>query len=184
MGMLSHAEEATPPCRSLGEYVRLLLREVERHDPLARARIAAVVERRRAWITLDAETVEVSLRNGRLSVRKPVSRAPSGEGRTSRVCTLDLLDAHIEVTEAVLSGALELTGSLDDVTRMSMAIEVLIDASARIPAMRRLADDFRNDPCREAPEMPLHLFGHRVRLGLTASSAAELSLLERLGLLP
>ncbi|MGQ0649317.1 MAG: hypothetical protein ACT4P7_17330 [Gemmatimonadaceae bacterium] len=174
----------SPPCRSLGEYVRLLLRALARDDAAAYRRIGEIVGTRRAWLTLDDETYEVSMRDGRLSVRKPSTRHPHGRGRTSRLCTFDLLDGHAEVSEAVLAGALELVGSLDDVTRMSLAIEVLLDASARHPSLRRIAGDYRADPCREPPRaasLPSHAV---TRVRLTASSSRELAMLRRLGLLP
>lgn len=178
------ANAPLPPCRSLGEYVRLLLRELARHDPAAYRRIGQVVGTRRAWLTLDDETFEVAMRGGRLSVRKPSDRRPDGVGRTSRSCTFDLLDGHLEVSEAVLKGSLELVGSLDDVTRMSLAIELLLDASARVPSLRRVASDYRADPCRVAPaaaSLPCH---PAARIGLTVSSSHEFAMLQRLGLLP
>lgn len=136
------------PCRTLGEYVAELVRRLGEAEPGALERLREVVGARRARITLDNEAVEVSFGAGGLHVEPAGPGTADGEGRTDRVTTLDLLDGYLEVTDALLDGWLEARGPLDDVTRMFQAIEILLDASSRVPALQELASDYRNDPCR------------------------------------
>jgi hypothetical protein len=172
----------SPPCRTLAEYVRELVSRLAAADPAALTRLRAIVAERRARITLDAETVLVRFGARGLSVRTAKRGAADGSGRTDRATTLDLLDGYVEVTEAVLAGRLELTGSIEDVSRMGQAIELLLDVAARTPALQALADDYRRDPCRPGvtPRRPPRdtpaIFG--------APSDAERALLARHDLLP
>lgn len=171
-----------PPCRTLAQYIRELLRVVRAADHPAFARLLMLVGDRRASIVMGSERALMSARDGRVSVRASTApyRGPN-LGLTSRRTVLRLLDGYVEVSAALLGGELEMTGTIDDVGRMAMAIEIILDVSARSPELQRLARDFRADPChpverelwRDAPRRP----------SLTSSSPAELVLLARLGLL-
>jgi len=66
-----------------------------------------------------------------------------GEGATSRETVVALLDGRLEVTDAILQGYLRVTGAADDVSRMFVAIEILLDVSARAPALQALAETLR-----------------------------------------
>ena len=137
----------------------------------------------RARLRLDDEAVDVWFEPGGLRVEAPGDEPVDGEGETDRATVLDLLDGHLEVTDAILDGRLRIHGELDEIARMFAAIEILLDGSARAPALQRLARDFRDDPAREPPTAPRR----RSRRGPwhpTGPDAAELELLERLGLLP
>lgn len=100
----------------------------------------------------------------------------------SRRGVLRLLDGYLEVSDALLQGELEVVGSIEDVSRMMLAIEILLDAAARTPELQDLATAFRRDPCRPH-EGELWREHCVARDGVTASSPAELRLLSRLGLL-
>ena len=141
----------TVGCRSLREYVELLYSRLNTVDSAAAHRIRRVVGARRARITLDEESVDVYFSRGRLHVTAPGKGPVDGTGRTTRQVTLDLIDGYLEITTAVLDGRLELTGSLDAIVRMDLALEVLLDSATRAPALQQLAQDFRDDPCRAAP---------------------------------
>jgi hypothetical protein len=194
MGELTHVSGgrtgAPVPCRTLAEYLREIVRRVGESDPAALERLRAVVGGRRARLTLDAERATVAFtrrgfvaRNERGGAARPNAPRRAGEGATTRRATLALLDGWQEVSEAVVLGELEMRGSIEDVTRMGVAIEIVLDVAARSPALQRLAADYRADPCRQ-PAVPWD--AHRRRgfeRRMTESSEAELALLERLGLL-
>ncbi|HVL97826.1 MAG TPA: hypothetical protein VM324_00845 [Egibacteraceae bacterium] len=172
-----------PPHRTLGEYVGELVRRLGDADAAALARLRAVVGSRQARITLDDETVDVAFTAAGLVAAPAAAGAqPDGHGATDRATVLHLLDGYLEVTEAVLTGRLRVQASDEAAVRMLQAIEILLDASARSPALQDLARDFRSDPGRAgrptapAPRPPTRYPGGRAE--------AEDRLLERLDLLP
>jgi len=180
---LSSARADAPPYRTLAEYVRELVGRLGEADADAAARLRDAVAGRRARIRLDDEAVDVAFRDARLEVRKSGGRHVDGEGATDRGTVLDLMDGWIEVKDAILDGRLEVRGTPEDVHRIFVAIEILLDASARAPALQRLGRDFRGDPCRPPRGRPRPAtrsapwFPPRVE-------EAEEAMLERLGLLP
>lgn len=171
--------------RSLGEFIAGLVDELGAGDPVALLRLRAIVENRRARIRLDRETVTLHFEGAALMIDQGEttgrSMAIDGEGSTSRQTVLDLLDARIEVFQAVLGGHLQLRGNGDSVVRICLAIEILLDASARVPGIRRLAEAFR----RQAPA-PASLSWPRMPLGWVSTdpAPAEMALLKELDLLP
>jgi hypothetical protein len=54
-----------------------------------------------------------------------------------------ILDAGLEVTDALVDGDIDLRGSTEAVSLMIMAIDILVDAATRVPALRSLADRYR-----------------------------------------
>jgi hypothetical protein len=140
------------PCRSLGEYVTLLLSRLEAEEPAAAARIRDAVGDRSACLTLDDERVEVRFEGSQLVVRSTLNTDQDGSGLTSRAATLDLIGGYLEVTDAVLDGRLDLIGTIDDIAAIGQAIEMLIDGSSRVPGLQRLARDFWVEPCRPKVE--------------------------------
>lgn len=176
-------EQPAPPCRTLAEYVAELIARLDSADPAAVARMRAVVGARRARIRLDDEIVDVAFdASGALQVAQP-SGAVDGEGATDRQTVLDILDAYVEVTDAILDGRLAIVGATGDVARMFVAIEILLDGSTRIPSLQRLARDFREDPCRE-PRRPPTRRSRPTRWHPSGGDASELSVLDRHDLLP
>jgi hypothetical protein len=166
-----------PPCRTLAEYVTELIGRLGDADAAALARMRAVVDGRRARIVLDDEAVDVRFGGDALVVEAAGGGAVDGEGVTDRAATLELMDGYLEVTDAILDGRLDVTGTVDDVERMFRAIEILLDVAARAPRLQDLAADYRADPCRaprRSPPPPPP----------AATGESERALLERLGLLP
>jgi hypothetical protein len=163
-------------CLTLAEYVAALVAELALAEPGAEARLRRVVGRRRARIQLDEEAVDAWFSgDGTLSVAtSSAGAAVDGAGYTDRATVLDLLDGYLEVTTAISSGRLAVTGKAEDVVRMFQAIEILLDASARVPGLQRTALDFRDDPCREERFSP-----RRAR-----TEAAEVELLLRIDTMP
>jgi hypothetical protein len=166
-----------PPCRTLAEYVAELIGRLGDADAGALARMRTVVDGRRARLVLDKEVVDVRFAGETLLVEPAGTTAADGEGVTDRATTLELMDGYLEVTDAILDGRLDVTGTVDDVERMFLAIEILLDVAARAPRLQALAADYRADPCRaprRAPPPPPP----------AATGESERALLERLGLLP
>lgn len=174
--------EAVPD--TLAQYVAALIDELGKAHPLMLARMRLLVGRRRARIVLDDEAVDVYFRPEGLHVQPATTMTGelSGEGATDTATVLALLDGYIEVSAAIIGDRLRVYGREDEVVRMFMAIELLLDASPRTPALQSLAARFR-----------------RERRGRVASSASdvkpvawypfspeptELQLLDKLDLLP
>ena len=68
-----------------------------------------------------------------------------GADRPDSRTVLDLLNGYLEVNEAILSGRLEVLGNANDVSRMFVAIDILLDASSRTPELHELARSFEAD---------------------------------------
>jgi hypothetical protein len=101
------------------------------------------------------------------------------------VATLDLLDGYLEVTAAVLDGALEVVGDIPAIVAIGQALEILLDGAARIPSLQLLARDFRDDPCRPAPPShPAGPIGRRTPFYPDPPTVEERRLLAKLDLLP
>jgi hypothetical protein len=159
------------------------VRRLGEADPAAVERMRRTVGARRARLRLDDEAVDVWFEPDGLRVEPPGDEPVDGEGETDRATVLDLLDGHLEVTDAILDGRLRVSGAVDEIARMFAAIEILLDGSARAPALQRLARDFRDDPSREPPPAP-HRRSRRGPWHPQGPDDAELELLARLGLLP
>jgi hypothetical protein len=136
-------------------------------------RLRLAVEGRTARITLDDETVMVSMSGGELLVGpdRPGTEV-DGSGSTTSGVVLDILDANLEASTAVERGLIEVIGAHQQTTRLFHAVELLLDASSRVPELRRLAAEFRS--ARAASP--------RAALGAAPGLAAELELLDGLGL--
>jgi len=68
-----------------------------------------------------------------------------GWGATDSATVLALLDGVLEISDAILDGYLRVTGAAQDITRFFLAVEILLDASPRVPALQKLADRFRDE---------------------------------------
>jgi hypothetical protein len=145
------------------------------HDRFgAGRRLRQVVDGYRARIVLDGEAVLVSMDHGEMTIGPDDPHAAvDGWGSTATEVVLAILAADIEVAEAVERGQLQVVGSTDAVTRMFHAIELLLDGSARVPELRRLAARFID----EAGTTPLSASAP------TDVTLIEEAMLQRLGLL-
>ena len=160
---------------TLSEYVSALIARMGEADPEALARMQRAVGRRRARITLDDEAVDVAFEPRGLDVQPATSATRiDGDGGSDRRTVLALLDGHIEVTEAIMQGRLRVTGAAADVSRMFLAIEILLDVAARSPALQALADTLRAE-MRAAPTV--------TAAAPTPPPRREAEMLARLGLL-
>ena len=180
--------ELSPPGgagRTLGGYVSALIAALGRTDPAALARMQEIVGGRRARIQLDDEEVEVCFVTGTLVVElgRGLS-AVDGMGSTDRATVLDLMDGHLEVSDAISAGRLDLAADVDAVAAMFAAIEILLDASSRSPELQALAREFRERPGRQPPRGPVHGRGGATPRPAESVAAREHALLARLDLLP
>ena len=176
------AESRVQTCRTLAAYIVALVERVEEGEPGSFRRLRDVVGGRVARIALDGETVVVRFEGDRF-VAVDAAEADigaDGEGGTDRVTTLRLLDGSLEVTDAIVQGRLDARGDNESLARIFQAIEILLDASTRVPSLPRLAGAYEADPCR--PSRPPER--ERPGAGAAAVAAAERALLRRLDLLP
>ena len=172
--------------RGLDEYIRELIRRLDVDEPQAGKRLREVVGDRSAAVSVDGETVLLQFVEGELQT-EPIGRQEAvehahGIGLTDRQTVLALLNGYLEVTEAIVHGRLEIKGTVDDIVRIAIAIEILIDGSTRIPALQQLADEFRGD-IHQAP-FDISEFLPLQKPDSTAKEIEEYELLERLGLIP
>jgi hypothetical protein len=129
---------------SLGEYITDLIDVLGEAHPAALSRMRQVVGDRSARIILDQEAVDISFRAAGLRVTEAgQDGSVDGVGATDSATVLALLEGVVEVTDAILDGNLRVTGSLAAIARIFQAIELLLDASPRTPALQALADRFQ-----------------------------------------
>ena len=131
----------------MADYLRNLMGAISRWEPSSANAIRAIVGERRARIMLDDEAATIRFEGERFIVRKAAlpgngNRALSNGGTDRKTCVA-LLAGHLEVSEAVMDGRLEINGSAEDVIDMCTVIELMIDASTRIPEIQQLARTFR-----------------------------------------
>jgi hypothetical protein len=130
--------------RSLQAWIGALVTALE-DDPWGAAeRLRDVVGGFTARISLDDETVVVSMPAGVLAWETELGAAFDGEGSTTTAVVIAIVDGQLEVTDAVARGLVQARGSPEAVLRLFHAVELILDASARVPVLRRLADEFRH----------------------------------------
>ncbi len=172
--------------RTLAGWIVALVGALGAADPPALARLRRLVGPRRARIGLDGERVDVAfVRGGLVAVAAGPRRHVHGAGETDRDTVLDLLDGHCEVLDAILDGRLRIHGATDAIGRILGAIEIVLDAAPRAPALQALAAEFRRAAVR--PARTRAVAGAPVRLTAwfpTERPAAEDALLARHDLLP
>ena len=160
-----------------------LIAALGRADPAALARLQRIVRGRRARIRLDDEAVEIRFVRDTLVVEPATGLSPvDGTGTTDRATVFDLMDGHLEVSDAISTGRLDVVAEVDAVAVMFAAIEILIDASSRSPDLQALAREFRE----RSGEPPMRAVRpHPVAVRPAEGVAAhENALLARLDLLP
>jgi|HubBroStandDraft_5_1064220.scaffolds.fasta_scaffold87518_3 hypothetical protein len=131
--------------RTLGAYVGELVAILADSDPAAFVRLRAIVAGYRGRIGLDDEVVEVFFNAAGMSVMPAPSGLPvHGEGSTDRATVCAILDGTLELTDAILSGHLQVRGDCEAAMRLFAAIDILLDGSTRIPQLQHLAHQFRD----------------------------------------
>ncbi len=128
--------------RTLGWYVAALVHALDDADPEAGRRLRHITRGRAATIQLDDEAVRIEFVDGALAVSEGSPGSPPC-GTTDSAAVVAILDGRLEVHAAIVDSRIDILGSDDDVARILCAIEILLDASPRAPALQQLAADFR-----------------------------------------
>jgi len=130
------------PDRGLAAFVAALVAGLDAGDPGAGARVRRLAGAREARIGLDDEAVDVRFDDaGRLRVTSAAGEGPACWGRTDRGTVVDLLEARLEVRDAVLTGRIEVVGTVAEVAAIFAVVEVLLASAVRLPALQALADE-------------------------------------------
>ena len=173
--------------RTLAGYVVELVDRLDAGDPAAGRRLRRVVAGRRARIQVGDEAVVVDFSDGQLRVMDAGTcrERVDGDGVTDRATVIDLLDARTDVTACILNGRIQVRGAWHDVADMFLAIEIVLDATPRVPALRRLAREYRDQvrPLLTAERLRGTAAGG-YRWPPHAVEDTERALLSSLGLLP
>src|SRR5262249_15609856 len=115
-------------------------------NPAALARLRVIVGARKARIIVDGERADVWFHGEKLRVLGSTARrSVNGSGQTDSRTVLDLLNGYLEVNEAIVSGRLEVSGDVNDVSRMFLAIDILLATSSCSPELQELARSFEAD---------------------------------------
>jgi hypothetical protein len=167
---------------TLGEYISALISNLRQCDPDAYSRMCRVVGDRSASIRLDAQSVRVHIQDGLLRIENELSQGSmeDGVGSTDTATVLALLRGDIEVPEAILNESLVVQGEIEQVNRMFLAIEILLDAVPRSPALQKLSEQFVS----EAHQPPARPVAPRANWYPFAVTSDEMDFLIRYGLLP
>lgn len=177
---------------ALADYIRALVGLLDAEEPASAERLRRAVGRRVARIRFDQQAVLVSFTGTALTVRECAAREPArnelprnepppsepapdktapdktadGSGGTDSATVRELLAGRLEITDAILSGRIEVSGNSAGLTAILFAIEILLDAAARIPGLRALSASFseppaelraRSAPARRTPDPELRL---------------------------
>jgi hypothetical protein len=167
---------------TLGEYISALVQCVRECEPLAYSRMCQVVGGRTARIRLDEQSVWIRMSDGSLVVdtHLPEGVAEDGSGTTDTTTVLALLRGDLDVSEAILNQSLAIDGEIEQIHRMFLAIEILLDASPRCPPLQRISERF----VAESGHVESGSLAPRANWYPFAVGADELDLLNRYGLLP
>ena len=130
----------------LADYLRALLEEIERWEPLTYKGIRAIANDRRAKIILENESASLGFKGNRFRVRK-LSKVVLTKpyGKTDKKTCIGLLRGHIELSEAIMDCRLVIHGTTNEVIDICSVIELLIDASSRIPSLQILSKRFQQN---------------------------------------
>lgn len=173
----------TTPQMKLGDYIAALIEALGEANPDAVLRMRRVVGLSRARIVLDDEAVDVYFDTDSLRVQPAMDETEvDGVGETDSATVLALLDGNLEVETAILNGYLRVFGAAEDITRMFLAIEILLDATPRTRNLQMLARRFREE--RRERRSALVSSQRRVMWYPFGSRVSEYELLSRLDLLP
>jgi hypothetical protein len=164
-----------------GDYVAQLIRVLASGAPGSLQRLRAAVGTQKSCLRLGDELILAyfdDLAEGATFHVEPLTQLPAGLpwGGTDSLTVLALLHGEIELRDAVLAGYLDAQGRVEQVTAIMVAIEILIDAATRVPALSALARSFRNAHGRDGRF-------HRAPDPREAATAGQLALLDRLDLL-
>ncbi len=98
-------------------------------------------------VALEVDDERFSLAGGdRLVVTEREPECADVRITTSRATILGVLDADLNLQEAIETGSVTVTGSLDDVVRVHDTLQAYVHAAVRAPAQVELLDTLRAAP--------------------------------------
>lgn len=130
---------------SFRQYLEAIVDCLLQGEPTSHQRLREVVGAEAAIVQLDDEIVEIGFDPAgafRARERRSVPRHRAWGG-TSSGTVLALLEGELEPTDAIRNGHIDSRGSVQQVTAIAAAIDVLLDAATRIPRLMALARRFR-----------------------------------------
>jgi len=146
--------------RSFGAFLGRSLDEVRADVPLAWARLRAALGGRDVLFVVDAEPVllradarGLGLLRGAAVAETLATRRPDVAVRTTRAAILRMVDGETTLARAVLAGAFDLVGRLDDLLAFDGALRAYLHGAVRSPAQPSLLRAWRAD---EAAPLPDH----------------------------
>lgn len=134
----------SPDPRHLRDWIADLYTALDRAEPHSAAGVRKLAGARTSRMVLEEDRVSVRFADAGLRVarmRKTAKLTPPF-GRTDRQTVTALLLGYLEVSDAIQLGQIELRGTADEVMDICAIIEILVDASTRIPELQSLAAAF------------------------------------------
>ncbi len=130
--------------RHLRDWIVALFAALEEGEPHRADAIRKLAGAQLSRMVLDADRVTVRFEAGDLRVRRLPENAAlkTPNGTTDRQTVRDLLQGYMEISEAISQDKIRLRGTADEVMAICAIIEILVDASTRIPELQRLAAAF------------------------------------------
>lgn len=130
--------------RHLRDWIIALFEALEEAEPNRAAAIRKLAGVQMSRMVLDDERVTVRFADDLLRVTRLRAGAALKRpyGSTVRHTVSALLLGYMEISEAIAQDHIKLRGSADEVMTICAIIEILVDASTRIPALQRLATEF------------------------------------------
>jgi hypothetical protein len=129
---------------SLTWYIATSLIALRQECPTAYFLMCSQLAPRQVRLVIDGESVMLAFDPSGVHVL-PQAKEPTAELVTSHQTILDVLDARLTLTEAVLSDAIVLRGQVDDLTVFHDGLTTYVRGAVRCPTFRRLLDSFRYD---------------------------------------
>ncbi|MCV3273962.1 hypothetical protein [Roseobacter sinensis] len=168
--------------RHLRDWIVALYAALEKAEPHRAEAIRKLAGAQTSRMVLDEDRVTVRFVADALQVRRMragTAQLKSPNGTTDRQAVTALLLGYMEISEAISQDHIRLRGTADEVMAICAIIEVLVDASTRVPALQQLAAEFLETTGRETLRAR-----RRARVAqLRALAEKERGLLAREGLL-
>jgi len=103
-------------------------------------------------LTIGAETMQLVVGPDEVDITHPNQRNDSHPHlSTSAQTILDLADGKTTILSALLSGSLDLKGSLQEIARIYEALMAYLRGAVRCPSFPQLLDNFREVQSRSQP---------------------------------
>ncbi|MDP5220444.1 hypothetical protein Q5Y75_24980 [Ruegeria sp. 2205SS24-7] len=165
----------------LRDWIIALYGALEEAEPHRAQAIRKLAGDQISRMVLDDDRVSVRFHDEVLRVTRlrATAKLKSPNGATDRQTVTALLLGYMEVSEAISLGYIRLRGTTDEVMAICAIIEILVDASTRIPTLQKNADTFLAATDSEAPRSDRRNRMARVQ----ATAQRERALLGREGLI-